>query len=72
MCRCHAVAVVVLPLGGVRKNLVGLLHAGEPGRGIGRLVDIRVQLARELAVGGSDLIRGGGALHAKEVVIVGR
>src|SRR5205807_3582940 len=66
-----AVGVVVAAAARVGQDAVGLGDLLELllGRGV-LLVGVRVVLARQPAVGLLDLVLGGGALHAKDLVVV--
>src|SRR4029077_13625056 len=55
---------------GVLQHLVGLLHLLEARLRVRLLAHIGVVLARQPPVGGLDLIRAGGSLHAQDLVVV--
>src|SRR6266446_3031907 len=55
---------------GVLQHLVCLLHLLEARLRVRLLAHIGVVLARQPPVGGLDLIRGGGSLHAQDLVVV--
>src|SRR5690606_34849083 len=64
--------VVATALVRVGQHLVGVGDLLEAGLGLGIPVSgVRVQLARELAKGALDLVRGGVAGHAEQLVVVG-
>src|SRR5207248_9914695 len=63
--------VVLLALLRVREHLVGLVDVLEALLGLLVVrVEVGVELAGELAVGGANLLLGGGLLHAENLVVV--
>ena len=72
-CRCGAVEPVVAaaPVG-VGEGVVGFGDLPEPLSGVAAVVDVRVVLLGQLAVGRLDLRRGGVGRDAEQRVVVGR
>src|SRR2546428_6826237 len=62
--------VVALALGGIAEDLVGLVDLLEPALRLRLLVDVRVVLARELAVRLLDVLGGGVLSHPEDLVVV--
>jgi hypothetical protein len=54
----------------ILEHLVGLADALESLGGLGILVDVRMQLPGQLAVGGADLLFGGASRHAQGGVVI--
>ena len=65
-----AEAVVELARLGLRQHLVRLRHLTEPLLGVGRVVDVGMELARELAEGALDVGVRGVARDPEELVVV--
>jgi hypothetical protein len=63
-------AVVQLPPLGVREDLVSLDDLAEPVLGVGRVGDVRMQLARKLAERPLDVVGTGIPGDAEELVVV--
>ena len=62
--------VVFRPLLRVAEDLVGLVDQLEAVGGLGVLVDVRVELARQPAIGGLDLLLGRGPSDTEGLVVV--
>src|ERR1700730_6431816 len=62
--------VVLRSLLGVAEHLVGLVDQLEAVGGLGVLIDVRVELARQPTVGGLDLLLGGGPGDPECLVVV--
>ena len=55
---------------GIGQHGLGFVELGHAGLRVGFLADVRVVLARQLAVGLLDLVRGGGLRHTENLVVV--
>jgi len=62
--------IVLGPLLRVLEDLVGLVDTLEALGGLGILVDVGVELPGQLAIGGADLLLGGGSRHAQGGVVI--
>src|SRR5256886_8739638 len=62
--------VVALALGGIAEDLVGLVDLLEAALRLRLLVDVRVVLARELAIRPLDVLGGGVLSHPEDLVVV--